>query len=56
MNKDTLLGLVRHVLTFAGGFAVAKGWTDTVGLETIVGGLVTVIGGVWSAWDKRQRG
>ena len=53
MNKDVILGLVRHILTIGGGFLVAKGTIDAPGLETAVGALVTIIGVAWSILDKR---
>jgi len=28
MNKEKILGIVRHILTFGGGYAVAKGYLD----------------------------
>ncbi len=54
MNRDVILGLVRHVLTIGGGFLIAKGVVDAPGLDTVVGALVTIIGVVWSIFDKKQ--
>lgn len=48
MNKAKVLGIVRHVLTFGSGFLVAKGKIDAPGAEMLIGGLLAVIGGVWS--------
>ncbi len=56
MNRDAILGVVRHVLTFAGGFAVAKGKIDAPGLEMAVGAVITLVGVAWSAIDKANRG
>ncbi len=53
MNFDMIIGLVRHVLTFGGGFLVTKGYVDTSGLEQAVGAIATLIGVAWSAWAKR---
>lgn len=55
MNKDTLLGFIRHALTFGGGFAVAKGLLEPEMLTEAVGALVTLIGVVLSAKDKKDR-
>lgn len=55
MNKDTLLGFVRHALTFGGGFAVAKGLIDPEMLTEVVGAVVTLVGVVMSALDKKNR-
>jgi len=49
MNRNQIIGIVRHVLTFGGGYLVAKGKLDAVGAENIIGALVTLIGGIWSA-------
>jgi len=53
MNAETVMGFVRHLLTFGGGFLVTKGYLDSAGLETVVGSLVALIGVAWSAWVKR---
>ena len=54
MNKDMVLGLVRHILTFGGGLLVTKGAIDAPGLDTLVGAIVTIIGVAWSIWAKRE--
>ena len=56
MSQDAVLGLVRHILTFGGGFAVAKGWADEITITAIAGALVTAIGGIWSVTEKATRG
>lgn len=53
MNKDQVLGLIRHVLTFFGGIVVARGLVDESTLQEILGGLISVIGGVWSIVAKK---
>lgn len=55
MNRDMILGLVRHVLTFGGGYFVAKGYTDTATAETLISALVALGGAVWSVVDKKSR-
>lgn len=55
MKREVILGVVRHTLTFAGGILVAKGLLDQGVLSEIIGGLMTVIGGVWSVIDKAKR-
>lgn len=52
--KDQLLGLVRHVLTFVGGIIVAKGVLDADLSQEIIGGLMTVVGGLWSVISKKK--
>ena len=52
--KDQLLGLIRHVLTFIGGIIVAKGVLDADLSQEIIGGLMTVVGGLWSVVSKKK--
>jgi hypothetical protein len=54
MNMETILGVIRHILTFGGGFVVAKGWADEATITAAVGAAVTLIGAVWSVLSKRQ--
>ena len=54
MNKDQIMGVVRHVLTFGGGFLVAKDWLDAGMLETAVGAVVALVGVAWSAFAKKK--
>lgn len=54
MNSK-IQGIIRHVLTFAGGFAVAKGWVDEGNVEQVVGALVTVIGTAWSIFAPEKK-
>lgn len=55
MSKEIILGIVRHTLTFAGGILVAKGLLDQGVLAEIIGGVMTVVGGVWSIIDKAKK-
>lgn len=55
MGKDQILGVVRHLLTFVGGFLVTKGIVDEGLLVEIVGGITTVVGAVWSVWAKKSQ-
>lgn len=54
--KEQSLGLVRHLLTFAGGILVTKGLVDEGLSQEILGGLMTVIGGIWSIVSKKKSG
>jgi hypothetical protein len=49
-----ILGIVRHVLTAAGGGLVADGWLSGDDLNTAIGAITTLVGIVWSVWEKRQ--
>lgn len=52
-TREQVLGIVRHILTFAGGLVVAKGMVDAAMVETIVGSVATLIGAVWSIVAKK---
>lgn len=52
MNKEQILGIVRHVLTFVGGFLITKGIVDETFVTEVVGALATIIGSVWSFFSK----
>lgn len=54
MNTEAWLGLIRHILTTAGGVLASKGVIESGQIETIVGAVVVLIGVVWSVWAKRQ--
>ena len=48
MNKERILGLIRHVLTFGGGIVVSQGYLDEATATQVIGALVTIAGAVWS--------
>lgn len=52
--KDQILGLIRHVITFVGGIIVAKGVLDADLSQEIIGGVMTVVGGIWSVISKKK--
>ena len=52
--KDQTLGLIRHALTFVGGIIVAKGLVDDVLFQEILGGIMTLVGSVWSVASKKS--
>lgn len=54
MNKDQILGVLRHVLTFVGGILVFRGVLDDALLQELVGGVVTLAGTVWSVISKKK--
>jgi hypothetical protein len=53
---DVLSGLIRHVLTTAGGALVAAGYLTSDQWATIAGALAVIIGVVWSVISKRLSG
>jgi hypothetical protein len=54
MNKEQILGVFRHILTFVGGTLITKGIFDPELANEIVGTVVTVIGTVWSVIAKKR--
>jgi len=55
MLNPTVAGLLRHILTTAGGVLVAKGTLDEAMLQALVGALVTIAGVAWSIVEKKRR-
>ena len=53
MNKEQIMGLVRHVLTFVGGIIVAKGLATDAMTSELIGGIMTVVGTSWSILSKK---
>lgn len=54
MSKEQVAGLVRHLVTFGGGFLIAKGWVDeslVAEAATVVASLVAVM---WSIVSKEK--
>jgi len=52
MNQEQVMGIIRHVLTFVGGIIVMKGYADEAFVMEVTGGVLTLIGGVWSIVTK----
>ena len=48
MNKNKILGIIRHILTMAGGWAVGQGYVDESTALEIGGGIAAIVGTVWS--------
>ena len=54
MKKETL-GIIRHLLTFGGGYLVAQNWIDPALLPELVGAIMTIIGAVWSITSPEKK-
>jgi hypothetical protein len=52
MLKATLLGILRHVLTFGGGWLVAEGYATAGTADEVVGTVITLAGLIWSTVEK----
>jgi hypothetical protein len=55
MNKQKTIGLIRHLLTFAGGLAVANGLVNDDIVIELTGAIVAVIGGIWSILSPEKQ-
>lgn len=53
MNKEMILGVIRHLLTAFGGAFAANGAVTSTDIETIIGGVVALVGVVWSVISKK---
>ena len=53
MNKEQVLGLIRHTLTFVGGIIIAHGVASEALTTDLIGGIMTVVGSVWSIVSKK---
>lgn len=54
MNKEQVLGIIRHALTFVGGILIMKGLVDEPIWAEISGGVSTLVGAIWSVVDKNK--
>lgn len=52
MIKNAVLGILRHILTTAGGFLGGEGVLTGDDVNAAVGAIMTIIGIAWSAFDK----
>jgi hypothetical protein len=46
---EKIKGILRHILTFAGGYLI-----DEASLMEVVGALITLVGFVWSFISKKD--
>ena len=53
LTKEQVLGIVRHTLTFVGGIVVMKGLVDETVVTEISGGVMTLVGTIWSVINKK---
>lgn len=55
MSTPIVLGLIRHILTIAGGYLVAQGALEQGQVTEAIGALVTLAGVGWSVWEKQSK-
>jgi hypothetical protein len=54
LTQEQVLGIVRHTLTFVGGIVIARGLVDETVVTEIIGGVVTLVGAIWSIVAKNK--
>ena len=54
MSKEKVFGVIRHVLTFVGGGLVLLGYSDDAMVQELIGGVIALVGTVWSILDKKE--
>jgi hypothetical protein len=54
MKNNPFLGVLRHVLTFGGGYLTSSGVVSASDLEAAIGAIVTLIGVAWSIYEKQK--
>ena len=54
MSKEKVFGVIRHVLTFVGGGLVLLGYSDDAMVQELIGGVMALVGTVWSVLDKKE--
>lgn len=54
MNKEQVLGIFRHVLTFVGGIFVIKGIGQENTFHDLIGAVVTSVGTIWSLLKNKK--
>lgn len=52
MSSEQVQGVLRHILTFAAGLAVSKGYIDSETALAISGGIIAAFGVLWS-WKSK---
>lgn len=55
MHKEQVKGLIRHILTIAGGYAVGRGYVDQSTALELVGAMSSFIGIIWSLATKDKQ-
>ena len=56
MNREQLMGIVRHIVTAIGGVGVSAGYLSESDVTTLAGGLAILIGLAASIISKFNRG
>jgi hypothetical protein len=54
MNKEQIMGIIRHALTFVGGILVIKGAISEGVNQEIIGAVMTAVGSIWSIISNKS--
>jgi len=54
LSKVQILGIVRHALTVIGGALIAKGYVEEDIVGEAIGGVVSLVGVIWSITSKKN--
>jgi hypothetical protein len=52
--NDSIKSLIRHILSAAGGFLVAKGLVSADQLPEVVGAVITLLAAAWGILSKKK--
>ena len=52
--NESIKSLIRHILSAAGGYLVAKGLVSSEQLPEIVGAVATLAAAAWGIYSKRN--
>ena len=52
--NDSIKSLIRHILSAAGGYLVAKGLVSADQLPEIVGAIITLVAAAWGVLSKKK--
>ena len=55
LTQTQINGLIRHSLTFVGGVLLTLGYIDSTALEMASGSIMTIVGIVMSALNKKNQ-
>jgi hypothetical protein len=55
MTKDSVLSVIRHALTFAGGAFLPAGAVSGDELQIAIGAIMTLVGLAWGVFEKVYR-
>ncbi len=52
--NDSIKSVIRHGLSFGGGFLVAKGVISADQVNELIGAVITIAGIIWSVRKNKQ--